>query len=91
MTSIPDLTENLSAILAFELARGNTVIRVDRPAGSRCPLAVILAQPLDIAGFKANHVLSTGVDTWENRDSHYPLEAGYICERTRHVLAGPLG
>lgn len=90
MTDIPDLAENLSAILAFELARGNTVVRIDRPAGSRCPLAVILARPLDIAGFKSSHGLPSSVDTWENRDSHYPLEAGYICERTRHALAGPL-
>ena len=90
MSDISDLAKSLSAILAFELARGNTVIRVDRPAGTRCPLAVILARRLDIAGFKASHEFPDCVGTWENRDSHYPLEAGYICERTRHALAGPL-
>jgi len=90
MTNIPDLAESLSGIMAFELARGNAIVRVDRPAGSRCPLAVIFARPLDIAGFKASHDLPSSVDTWQNRDSHYPLEAGYICERTRHAIAGPL-
>jgi hypothetical protein len=90
MTDISDLAESLREILAFELARGNTVVRVDRPAGSRCSLAVILASPMDIAGFRVSHEVPSSVDTWQNRDSHYPLEAGYICERTRHALAGPL-
>lgn len=90
MSDIPDLAEDLRPILAFELARGNTVVRVDRPAGSLCPLAVILARPLDIVGFRASHDLPPSIDTWENHDSHYPLEAGCICERTRHALAGPL-
>ena len=90
MAHIPDLAESLDGLLGFELARGNTVVRVDRPAGSRCPLAVILARPLDIAQFKASNRLPDGVETWENRDSHYLLEAGYICKRTRHAQAGPL-
>jgi hypothetical protein len=90
MADIPDLAKSLQGALDFELARGNTVVRIDRPAGSRCPLAVILARPLAIALFKASNGLPDGVGTWENRDSHYPLEAGYICERTRHALAGPL-
>ena len=91
MESITDLAESLRGVLAFELARGNTIVRVDRPAGSNCPLAVILARPLDVAGFKADHGLPADVDTWVNRDSHYPLEAGYFCERTHHALAGPTG
>ena len=90
MTEIVDLSKNLSAILEFELARGNKVVRVDRPAGSRCPLAVIFARPLDLVGYKRSYGLPANVDTWENRDRHYPVEAGYICERTRHALAGPL-
>ena len=90
METVPDLSDNLRGVLAFELARGNAIARVDRPAGSRCPLAVILARPLDIAGFKAANGLPSGVGTWENRDSHYPIEAGYLCERTRHALAGPI-
>ena len=90
MSDVPDLTESLAGALAFELARGNSVERVDRPAGSRCPLAVIMARPLDIVGYTAAHGLPTGVDTWENRDSHYPLERGYVCGRTRHAISGPI-
>ena len=89
MEEISDLADSLRDILAFELARGNNVVRVDRPSGSRCPLAVILAHPLDIAGFTAAHGLPVSVETWENLDPHYPFETGYICERSRHALAGP--
>jgi len=90
MTDIAALAESLRPVLEFELARGNTVVRVDSPAGSRCPLAVIFARPLDFAGFSSAHTLPSTVDMWQNGDSHYPIEAGYICERTRHALAGPL-
>jgi hypothetical protein len=84
------LSKRLRSILEYETARGNMVVRLDQPAGSRCPLAVIFERPLDIAGFTAVHGLPDGVEIWENRDSHYPLEKGYLCEQTRHALAGPL-
>jgi len=90
MTAVPDLSENLRRAFEHELARGNTVARVDRPAGTRCPLAVVFAQPLDIVWFKASEPLTTAVKIWENHDSHYPMEAGYICDTTRHAMSGPV-
>ena len=84
------VTSTLQVVLSFDLERGNTVVRVDQPAGTRCPLAVVLAKPLDIAGFKESHGLPPMVNTWKNLDSHYPLEAGYVCEQTRHAIVGPL-
>jgi hypothetical protein len=90
MDAVPNLSKSLQAILEFELARGNTIVRVDQPAGSRCPLAVVLLRPLNIDSFKAAHRLPANVGTWENHDSHYPLEAGYVCEQTRHAISGPL-
>ena len=89
MNNVPELSEELRSIVEFELARGNSIVRIDRPAGDRCPLAVIFANPLDIGGFKSSHTVSAGVSTWENRDGHYPLETGYVCERSRHAVAGP--
>src|ERR1700722_2036792 len=71
MTVVPDLSENLRRAFEHEVTRGNTVTRVDRPAGTRCPLAVVFAQPLDIAWFKASEPLTTAVRIWENHDSHY--------------------
>jgi hypothetical protein len=91
MVPISGLSDALKPILEFEIARGNQVVRVDSPAGTECPLAVILKLPLDIAGFQMANELPAGVTTWETRDRHYPLEAGYACERTKHALAGPAG
>ena len=85
----PDLSVSLAQVVAFELARGNSIARIDQPAGSRCPLAVIFARPLDTRGYAAGSLVE-GISTWENHDGHYPLEAGYMCERTRHAVAGPL-
>jgi len=90
MDAVPNLSKNLQVILEFELARGNSIARIDPPAGTRCPLAVILSGSLDILGFRATHSFPTAVATWENRDTHYPLETGYVCEQTWHTIAGPL-
>jgi hypothetical protein len=85
-----DLSENLQSIFEYEIDRGNEVERVDRPAGSNCPLAVIFTLPLDIDGYKAIHHLPQNVRVWENRDRHYSLEIGVVCDKTRHALAGPI-
>jgi hypothetical protein len=90
MSSVPGLSTKLQQALQFELERGNSIERIEQPAGTKCPLAVVLAKPLDIAGFKSAHGLPPGVETWESRDRHYPVQAGYVCERTRHALAGPI-
>lgn len=90
MKIIPDLSEGLRPILEYELARDNKIERVDRPAGSNCPLAVIFLEPLDVKGFLSTQNMPSAVRTWENRDRHYPLEKGFVCERTHHAIAGPL-
>lgn len=89
MKKIPDLSDNLRPIFDYEIRRGNSVERIDRPAGTNCPLAVIFSKPLDIQGFTRTYGLPPSVSTWSNRDKHYPMEDGYLCEKTRHVLAGP--
>jgi hypothetical protein len=87
---IPDLSEFLEPIYEYEISRGNTVERVDRPAGSNCPLAVVFAMPLDVQGFISSLGLPSNAKTWENRDRHYPLEKGFVCEITHQAIAGPL-
>lgn len=90
MNKVPELSALLQPILDYEVRRGNRVVRVDKPAGSNCPLAVIFSSQLDIQGYLREHKLSGGVRTWENKDEHYPLEAGYFCESTHHAVAGPM-
>jgi hypothetical protein len=87
--ALETLSDALRPILQFELGSGNTVASVAAPAGDRYPLFVALAQTLDIGSYKERHGLAGGVEIWENLDPHYPHERGYLCVRTRHVLAGP--
>ena len=87
---IEKLSKNLCSIYEYELALGNEVRRVDEPAGSNCPLAVVFEQPLHFAEIAANLVLPVVVERWENRDTHYSLEAGFVCRESRHSIAGPL-
>ena len=84
------LSTNLQGIYDLELALGNTVVRVDEPAGDRCPLAIIFKNPLHKGEIESTLKLSLTVKWWESRDPHYPMEGGYGCDETDHALAGPL-
>lgn len=85
-----DLSHSLQQIAQHELARGNEIERIDRPAGSASPLAIVFAKPLDFDGFRKGQRLPPNVRTWSNRDRHYDLEDGYVCDTTHHVLSGPM-
>jgi hypothetical protein len=84
------LSTNLHAIYDLELSLGNAVVRVDEPAGDRCPLAIIFRNPLHRAKIETTLSLPPTVKWWECRDPHYPIEGGYACNETGHAIAGPL-
>lgn len=84
------LSKNLRPLYELELEHGNVVERVDAPAGTECPLAVIFENPLHFEEAETQGVKRSAVSCWENVDPHYPRERGYLCEETRQVLAGPL-
>lgn len=88
------MTESLSAdllpIYHLEITLGNEMARVEEPAGSACPLAVVFQKPLHLDDIAKAVTLPPTVRYWESRDAHYPVQAGYVCEKTRHAIAGPL-
>lgn len=92
--NIEDIKQKLSAdllpICEFELENGNEIERVDDPAGSGCPFAVVFRRPLSIPGTEAEKQLSDTVGSWECRDPHYPRERGYVSMRTHHAISGPM-
>jgi hypothetical protein len=81
---------NLRAIYDLEISLGNLVQEVDEPAGDRCPLAIVFKRPMHRATIESKLSLPAVVKWWECRDPHYPIQGGYSCEETHHVIAGPL-
>jgi hypothetical protein len=88
-TSRNPLSADLRPIYDLELHLGNEVVRVDRPAGSACPLAVICRDPLHFAEIKKRLSLPESVSRWSNDDAHYPSEAGFSSSVSGHAIAGP--
>ncbi len=84
------LSPSLQAIYDLELSLGNSLDRVEEPAGDRCPLAIIFKRPMHKAKIESTLSLPTIVKWWECRDPHYPIQGGYVCEETHHAIAGPL-
>jgi hypothetical protein len=84
------LSNDLLPIYELELARGNDVVRIDEPAGTNCPYAVIFRRPLHRDAIENELALPPSIQYWESRDAHYAREAGFYSEETRHVIAGPL-
>jgi hypothetical protein len=84
------LSEGLLPVYKLELSLGNVVARIDCPAGTKCPYAVILKNKINHKAIKEQLELHSSISKWENRDRHYPLESGYSCEKTRHAISGPM-
>lgn len=84
------LSADLVPIYELELANGNEVLRIDEPAGSRCPYCIVFRYPLHKSKIEQSIALPPSVQYWESRDQHYPVEGGYVSEESRHVVSGPL-
>jgi hypothetical protein len=85
-----NLSKNLEKIYKYELAAGNELLRIEEPGGTESPLAVILKRPLHFKEIERDLSLSPCVKRWEYRDYHFPFEAGYLCEETKHTIVGPV-
>ncbi|HSN90727.1 MAG TPA: hypothetical protein VLS93_05830 [Anaeromyxobacteraceae bacterium] len=87
-----DLCDHLRPVVELELRLGNMVKRVDAPAGSRCPLAVMFLDTLHRTEIERALRPSAPIGWLENSDPHYDLAgtAGYVCEEDRHFVYGPV-
>lgn len=84
------LSKDLIPIYELELDRGNEVARIDEPAGSNCPYAIVFKNPLHKNDIETSLSLAPQVRFHEVRDSHYAKESYYFSERSRHAVGGPL-
>ena len=87
---IEELSKDLIPVYRYEIEHGNEVLRIDKPAGSKCPYAVIFRERLKIRGTSQEQDLPDSVNSWKCTDPHYPREFGYVSEISRHAIAGPL-
>jgi hypothetical protein len=85
-----ELSPHLRPIHDLELSLGNVLLRTETDAWSGCPLAVVFRDRLHFDDVAKRLALPDEVTRWENRDTHYDLEAGFRCADTRHTIAGPL-
>jgi hypothetical protein len=84
------LSPDLKPIYELELTLGNSFSHVLEPAGTECPFAVVMKQPLNFGAIEARLILPPTVERWECDDPHYEQQAGYWCARTRHTVSGPI-
>jgi hypothetical protein len=89
-----NLSPDLLPLAELELSLGNTITRVDQPAGSTCPYAVNFKDRLhrkDIEqAMEQSADISLHIRRWESRDPHYEVQGGYTTDVLRHCIAGPL-
>lgn len=84
------LSKDLQIIQDLEFELGNEILRIDEPAGSRCPYAIVFKGALHINQIRKQLKLPDTVTYWESRNHHYEIQNGYVCEKTRHIVSGPL-
>lgn len=78
------LGPNLLEILKSELRAGNSIKGKYIEEFANCHLLVVLNKP-----FHKAYVPLTGVDTFANRDTHYPVGFGYEDAVAREILLAP--
>lgn len=84
------LSPYLEPIYNLELSLGNEVERIDEPSWSNCPYGIYFKDKLHFEEIKEKLNLPPFIKYWENKDSHYSLEAGFLCKETMHLISGPL-
>ena len=86
------LSVHLQPIYDLELSLGNSVVRIEEPAGSTCPLAIIFKNPLHRTEIESNMRILPPIHWLESRDEHYSRdgEGAYKCNETGHAVIGPL-
>lgn len=88
--AIESLSHALKIIYDYEINQGNVVERVDEPAGTLCPLAIVFKKRLYFIGSNEEKQLVKSIAFWMCSDPHYPMQSGYRDETSAHVICGPL-
>lgn len=80
---------DLKPMLELELQLGNKIEQVNEWSSDDPRILVTLKKALHFPELKSQLQRPSTVEEWECWDLHYPLEAGLLCKKTGHTLAGP--
>lgn len=84
-TLCPHLTPGLVALLTS----GSHILAVYLGAWSEIDVDVLLDRGLPPASLHDAAAVSSGVETWNNDDPHYPLNEGLVCKACRQAIGWP--
>ncbi len=84
------LCKTLHSIYALEISLGNSIASIDTLGYTKCPFAINFKNRLHFEEISKQLELPESVERWENKDSHYSVQAGYFCNKYKHSIAGPL-
>ncbi|OEF99572.1 hypothetical protein BHF71_08475 [Vulcanibacillus modesticaldus] len=82
------ICNHLKPIIDHELSKGNKIQEISK-GWSNAVLVIDLEKRMDVQYERSDMNLSEYVKYWENKDSHYPLQKGFYCEKCKHSIAGP--
>ena len=80
------LSKHLQPIYDLELLLGNTVSY--QISNETCPMYIAFTGKLHRAEIEKQLMIAPCVIWKEYRDTHYTLEAGYVCQETNTAVVG---
>jgi len=78
----------LDEIIKHELIRGNIIVSDDDMWSSE--IRVITFKNAIDTEYVDNQISIHEIKYWENHDSHYPIQKGYICKKCKVAIASPI-
>ncbi len=79
---------HLDEIIKHELIRGNIIVSDDDKWSSGIRV-ITFKDAIDIQ-YVDSQIYVEQVEYWENHDSHYPIQKGYICKKCNISIASPI-
>ena len=85
-----NICKHLIAILNYEVSTGNSIVSIDNDAWTNAKLVITLKKPANNNYIDNTFKNNNSVEYWENKDTHYPVQKGYICKKCKCAIASPL-
>lgn len=78
--------EHLEVIVESELEKGNSIDKIEFDKWTNVKKVIIFGSEL----LDNEYEVDNKIEYWENRDTHYPTQNGYICKKCNCAIAFPM-